>query len=131
MRESAFVLPKRHSSSIILSCCTTPSKITAWTSGGWIGAPAKAPTSRTFTTHHTTADNPRVRLQASLLCSARTASTQGVSLCYPMYHEYPEVEEAYLARDQYFLGNQMFAAPIVYPTDPLTGQAPVDVWIPE
>jgi hypothetical protein len=48
-----------------------------------------------------------------------------------MYYEYPEVEDAYLARGQYFLGDQLFVAPIVSPIDPATGLAAIDVWIPE
>ncbi len=74
--------------------------------------------------------NFRYRLFPYLYSAARTASQQGLSLCYPMYYEYPEVEDAYLARGQYFLGDQLFVAPIVSPCDPETGLASVDVWIP-
>jgi len=62
---------------------------------------------------------------------ARLASETGVSLCRPMYYEYPEAEAAYAARYQYFLGDQMIAAPIVHPADPETGLAATDVWVPE
>jgi len=48
-----------------------------------------------------------------------------------MYYAYPEAEEAYAARYQYFLGDQMIAAPIVFPADPATGLAAADVWVPE
>src|SRR5260221_3866731 len=48
-----------------------------------------------------------------------------------MYYEYPDSEDAYLARGQYFLGDQLFVAPIVSPTNPTTGLAEIDVWIPE
>ncbi len=73
----------------------------------------------------------RYRLFPYLYSAARTASQQGLSLCYPMYYEYPEVEDAYLARGQYFLGDQLFVAPIVSPTDPATGLASINVWIPD
>ena len=73
----------------------------------------------------------RYRLFPYLYSAARAAVQQGLSLCTPMYYEFPEAEDAYLARSQYFLGDQMFVAPIVTPRDPQTGLAPVDVWIPD
>ncbi len=72
----------------------------------------------------------RYQLLPYLYSAGCTASQQGLSLCYPMYYEYPEVEDAYLAREQYFLGDQMFVAPILQPADPNTGLALFDVWIP-
>ncbi len=73
----------------------------------------------------------RYQLLPYLYSAARNNSAKGLSLCYPMYYEYPECEDAYLARGQYFLGDQLIAAPIVSPSDPITGLASVDVWIPE
>jgi hypothetical protein len=73
----------------------------------------------------------RYKLFPYLYSTARANSQIGLSLCYPMYYEYPEVEDAYLARGQYFLGNQLIAAPIVSPSDLSTGFATIDVWIPE
>ncbi len=73
----------------------------------------------------------RYRLLPYLYSAARAASQCGLSLCYPMYYDYPELEDAYLAREQYFLGDQMFVAPIVRPADPETGLAEFDVWIPD
>ncbi len=73
----------------------------------------------------------RYQLLPYLYSAARAGSQQGLSLCYPMYYDYPDSEDAYLARNQYFLGNQLIAAPIVSPADPETGLATYDVWIPE
>ncbi|MHB8625242.1 MAG: glycoside hydrolase family 31 protein [Aggregatilineales bacterium] len=73
----------------------------------------------------------RYRLLPYLYSAARTASQRGLSLCYPTYYDYPECEDAYLAREQYFLGDQMFVAPITRPADPETGLAAFDVWIPD
>ncbi|MDQ8206321.1 glycoside hydrolase family 31 protein [Coraliomargarita sp. SDUM461003] len=53
------------------------------------------------------------------------------SLCMPMYYEYPEVEDAYLAKDQYFFGRQMVIAPITQAADLQTGLARKRIWIPE
>ena len=73
----------------------------------------------------------RYQLLPYLYSAARSLSQQGLSLCYPMYYENPGSEDAYLARDQYFLGSQLIAAPIVRPSDPDTGLAAIDVWLPE
>jgi alpha-glucosidase len=73
----------------------------------------------------------RYRLLPYLYSAARNLSGQGLSLCYPMYYEYPDIEDAYLARSQYFLGDQLFTAPFVSPIDPKTGLASVDIWIPD
>jgi alpha-glucosidase (family GH31 glycosyl hydrolase) len=73
----------------------------------------------------------RYQLVPYLYTMARVASDTGVSLCRPMYYEYPEQEAAYAARYQYFFGDQMIAAPIVHPAAPETGMAAADVWIPE
>lgn len=73
----------------------------------------------------------RYRLVPYLYTMARVASDTGISLCRPMYYENPEAEGAYAARYQYYLGDQMIAAPIVFPADPETKLASTDVWIPE
>ncbi len=73
----------------------------------------------------------RYRLLPYLYSSAQSGSEQGLSLCTPMYYEYPNAEDAYLAHDQYFFGSQMFVAPITSPVDPETKLATFDVWIPE
>jgi alpha-glucosidase len=53
------------------------------------------------------------------------------SLCMPMYYAYPESEDAYNAKDQYFFGRQMFVAPITQAVTPQTGLASKRIWIPE
>lgn len=73
----------------------------------------------------------RYQLVPFLYTLAREAADTGLALCRPMYYEYPEEEAAYLARYQYYLGDQAIAAPIVHPADPLTGLAHTDVWLPE
>jgi len=73
----------------------------------------------------------RYQLVPYLYTMARTATDTGLSLCRPMYYEHPETADAYAARYQYRLGDQMIAAPIVFPADPATGLAVTDVWLPE
>jgi len=73
----------------------------------------------------------RYQLVPYIYTMARVASDTGISLCRPMYYEYPEEDAAYAARYQYFFGDQMIAAPIVHPANPETGMAATDVWVPE
>ncbi|HLV97999.1 MAG TPA: TIM-barrel domain-containing protein [Ktedonobacterales bacterium] len=72
----------------------------------------------------------RYQLIPYLYTMARVAAETGVALCRPVYYAYPEVEDAYLCRQQYFLGDDLIAAPIIRPGDPETGLATVEVWIP-
>jgi alpha-glucosidase len=73
----------------------------------------------------------RYRLVPYIYTMARVAYDTGISLCRPMYYEFPGQDAAYVARYQYFFGDQMIAAPIVHPADPETGMAPVTIWVPE
>ncbi len=73
----------------------------------------------------------RYRLIPYLYTMARATTDTGVSLCRPMYYAYPETDDAYVARFQYFLGHQLIAAPLVHPADGATGLATQDVWVPE
>jgi len=73
----------------------------------------------------------RYALIPYLYSSARRAADTGVALCKPMYYEHPEDDSAYAARYQYYLGEELIAAPIVCPRDPATGLARSDVWVPE
>jgi hypothetical protein len=73
----------------------------------------------------------RYTLVPYLYTMARTASDTSVSLCRPMYYEHPGEQAAYVARYQYYLGDQVIAAPIVHPADAKTGLASTDVWVPE
>ncbi len=72
----------------------------------------------------------RYRLIPYLYTMARVAADTAISLCRPTYYEHPDDEAAYIARYQYYLGDQMIAAPIVFPADAETGLAHQDVWIP-
>jgi alpha-glucosidase len=72
----------------------------------------------------------RYRLITYLYTMARVATDTGISLCRPMYYDYPEMDDAYMARFQYYLGDQLIAAPLVHPANPETGMAAQDVWVP-
>ncbi len=49
----------------------------------------------------------------------------------PMYYECPEENGAYEARNQYFFGSELIAAPITAPRIKGLNVAPVTVWLPE
>lgn len=72
----------------------------------------------------------RYQLVPYIYTMARVASDTGISLCRPMYYEYPDEDAAYAARHQYFFGDQMIAAPLVNRANPETGMATNDVWVP-
>ncbi|MGD8487938.1 MAG: glycoside hydrolase family 31 protein [Anaerolineae bacterium] len=73
----------------------------------------------------------RYQLVPYLYTMARVAHDTGVSLCRPMYYESPDTDAAYVARYQYYLGDQMIVAPIVQLAGARTGLATADVWIPD
>lgn len=63
--------------------------------------------------------------------AARKNFDTGVAMCYPMYYDYPEAEEAYQYRRQFMFGNDILATCIAVPGDEITGIATIDMWFPE
>ena len=53
------------------------------------------------------------------------------AICEPMYYAYPEDENAYECRNEFFFGTELIVAPITEHTSPDTNLAGVDVWVPE
>lgn len=72
----------------------------------------------------------RYALLPYLYTLARIHTDTGLAPCRPCYYEWPEEPSAYIAREQYMLGDQMLVAPIVHPSDPRSGLAHADVWVP-
>lgn len=54
----------------------------------------------------------------------------GISLCRPLYYEYPEDENAYRNPGEYFLGDSILAAPVTAQMDPETELAKQTLWLP-
>lgn len=54
-----------------------------------------------------------------------------LALCEPMYYAYPEEENAYTVKNQYFFGSELMVAPITSKINPKTNLAEVVVWLPE
>ena len=74
--------------------------------------------------------NLRYRLAPYIYTAAREAYDTGVSICRPLYYEYPEENLAYEIQNQYFFGNDILVAPVVSETDG-QGSARRDIWLPE
>ncbi len=60
---------------------------------------------------------------------ARQAYETGVSLCRPLYYEYPEDERAYSWDQEYFFGDNILAATVCEPVGE-DGTASRSVWLP-
>ena len=59
----------------------------------------------------------------------RKAHDEGLSLCRPLYYEWPDCQEAYTFRNEYMFGDQMLVAPITVPME--NGFAEIEIWLPE
>ncbi|HRP37609.1 MAG TPA: glycoside hydrolase family 31 protein, partial [Candidatus Dojkabacteria bacterium] len=71
----------------------------------------------------------RYTLSSYIYTMARKTYDTGISLCRPMYYDYPDKEEAYSFDKQYFFGDDILVAPIGKPmTD---GFSKIKVWLPE
>ena len=53
------------------------------------------------------------------------------AICEPMYYAYPEDENAYNCKNEFFFGTELIVAPITEHTSADTNLAAVNVWIPE
>lgn len=72
----------------------------------------------------------RLRLVPYIYGECRKACDSAVSLCRPLYYEYPELDEAYRHPGEYFFGDSFLAAPVSIPADPETGLAEQNLWLP-
>ncbi|MBR0501085.1 MAG: DUF5110 domain-containing protein [Bacteroidales bacterium] len=72
----------------------------------------------------------RYALSPYIYGMARKAYDTGISICRPLYYEYPEKEEAYTWNQEYFFGDDILAATVCEPVDSTTGLARRDVWLP-
>jgi len=73
----------------------------------------------------------RYALAPYIYQAARHAYDSGISLCRPLYYDYPEREDAYTFANEYMFGDNMLVAPVTKPVDSLSNLAEVNVWLPE
>jgi len=71
----------------------------------------------------------RYALAPYIYTMARKAYDTGISICHPLYYEYPDNQEAYEFKNEYFFGDDMIVLPVTSPeTDNF---ATVKIWLPE
>ena len=62
--------------------------------------------------------------------SAREAYDTGISLCRPLYYDWPELEEAYSSSNQYMFGDSLLVNPVVAPMADGQKVAMQETWLP-
>nr|HEV7954058.1 TIM-barrel domain-containing protein [Candidatus Acidoferrales bacterium] len=64
--------------------------------------------------------------------AARDAFDSGVSMCHPLYYDYPEAAEAYTANTngEYSFGDNLIVAPVTSAMDAVSQLAKRSVWLP-
>ena len=75
--------------------------------------------------------NGRYAFVPYIYTMARQDYETGISLCRPMYYDYPEAKEAYEVKEQYMFGDRMLIAPVTNPVNRESGLATVKAWLPE
>lgn len=73
----------------------------------------------------------RYDLSPYIYTAARQTTNTGISMCRPMYYDWPEAEEAYSYKEQYMFGDDILATVVCEPVDSITGLAQRGVWFPE
>ena len=72
--------------------------------------------------------NGRYALAPYIYTMARKTYDDAISLCRPMYYDYPDSQEAYDNKNEYMFGDQMLVYPITAPmTDGISSKT---VWLP-
>jgi alpha-glucosidase len=64
--------------------------------------------------------------------AARETYDTGISICHPLYYDYPDSSAAYDAgaNGEYAFGDNMIVAPVTTPLDPASQLAKRSIWIP-
>ncbi len=115
----------------------------------WMQFGAFSPVLRTHTSKHPEAERrvwaypdpygavlgDTIRLRYEMIpyiyTAARRGWETGLSLCRPMYYDWPGEQNAYAARHQYMFGEGMLVAPVLDKAATKEGLAPVRVWLPD
>lgn len=71
----------------------------------------------------------RYRLVPYIYSAAYQCHTTGISICRPMYYDYPDNEESYARNNEYMFGDDMIVVPVTTPMQ--NGVSTVEVWLPE
>ena len=74
--------------------------------------------------------NLRYQLMPYIYTAARQAYDTGISICRPLYYEWPEANEAYRAEQEYMFGDDILVSPVVTAAE-RDGMAFHQTWLPE
>lgn len=83
------------------------------------------------TRHATRAMQLRHALIPYLYTAAWRNYAQGILPIRPMYHLFPEANDAYLCPNEYAYGTELIAAPFTTPQDEFTNASRQVIWLPE
>ena len=72
----------------------------------------------------------RYALTPYIYDAARATYDTGVSLCRPLYYEYPEEEKAYTWKEEFFFGDKILATALCQPMDKASGKTERKMWFP-
>lgn len=70
----------------------------------------------------------RYALAPYIYTMARESYDTGISLCRPMYYDYPKDENAYTFKSEYMFGNDMLIMPVTTPA--IDDLSTIKVWLP-
>ena len=73
--------------------------------------------------------NLRYRLMPYIYTAARQAYDTGISICRPLYYDWPEENEAYRQEGEYMFGDDILVSPVVTRSD-ASGKAFRQTWLP-
>ena len=73
----------------------------------------------------------RYALLPYIYSAARKSYDSGISICKPMYYDYPDSDEAYEFKNQYMFGDDMLAAPIAEPIGDDSLFVEKEIWLPK
>ena len=71
----------------------------------------------------------RYEMHPYIYSMARKSHDTGISICRPMYFDYPDTDASYKLKNQYMFGDNMIVYPITKPGN--NGFASIDIWLPE
>ena len=73
----------------------------------------------------------RYALIPYIYTAARNAYDSGISICHPMYYDYPQQDEGYRFKNQYMFGEELLVSPVTHPIGEDSLFTFQHVWLPE
>lgn len=73
----------------------------------------------------------RHKLIPYIYTAMKKTADEGIALCEPMYYTYPDKEEAYKVKNEFFFGSEMIVCPVTTKALSSLNMAKTDVWVPE